>query len=133
MLHLARPVTERTETATILIVDHDAAVRDALSLTLRSSGFHVCAYASAKAFLCGGPIDGDACLLVDIDLDDMKGTDLLEHLRGMRIELPAVLMTARLRPIVFDHRRSPGVAAILQKPFGQETLLRCIRQALRRA
>ena len=50
-LHLAATTKDRFEAATIFVVDHDDAVRDALSLTLRSRGFDVQAYASAKDVL----------------------------------------------------------------------------------
>lgn len=129
-VYLAGSVRPRIGPSTILVVDHDAAVRDALSLTLSASGFGVLTFPLAGALLGVLPIKRACCLLVEFDLIDMSGTALLDCMNERGFSLPAVLMSARLRPLVFKGTRPANVAVILQKPFGQEALLRCLRYAL---
>lgn len=129
-LHLSDPVRPEIRPATVVVVDHDAAVRDALSVTLRSSGFDVRTFSSAGGFLGALPITQAGCLLIEFDLEDMTGTDLIARLHLERIALPAVIMSARLRLPVFERSHPSGVTAILQKPFGQDELLQCLRRVL---
>ncbi len=105
---------------TIFVVDPDAAVRDAISITLRANGFRVRLFGSGGEFLDRRPLVPRGCLLVEFDLLDMAGTELISRLAAARIVLPTVIMSARLR-------LPPGIAASLQKPFGQDELLRCLR------
>ena len=69
-------------------------------------------------------------MLIEYDLEDMTGIELLTRLSARRIELPAIIMSARLRPLVLDGRQPPGLITVLQKPFGQDALMRCLRHAL---
>ena len=129
-LHLADTHRPRFRRGTILIVDHDAAVRDALSFTLGAGGFGVRAFSSASALLSAGSLERDDCLLVEFDLEDMTGIELLTRLNARQVNLPAIIMSARLRPLVLEGPRPPQIAAILQKPFGQEALFRSLMLAL---
>ena len=129
-LQLGDEVRSGMGPAAILVVDHDAAVRDALSLTLKSNGFDVHAFGSAGELLSRLPVERARCLLIEFDLNDMTAPELLARLIGRRIQLPAIIMSARLRPLVLDSPRPPCITAILQKPFGQDALLRCLEHAL---
>ncbi len=129
-LYLASPIQPHIAQPTIFIVDNDAAVRDALSLTLRAGGFGVAPFGSAKELLSNAPNERAGCLLIEYDLKDMTGIELVECLYARRIDFPAVIMSARLKRPVFENPGPPGIVAVLQKPFGQEALLRCIRKAL---
>lgn len=105
-------------------------MRDALSVTLRASGFSVAAYDSAGKFLGTLPVRQRGCLLIEFDLLDMTGAELVDRLHGQRNELPAIIMSARLRLPAFQTLRPTAVTTILQKPFGQDELLRSVRGAL---
>lgn len=130
-LHHADPTGRGTKPTMVFVVDHDAAVRDALSATLRASGFDVCTFCSAGDFLRASPIGRNACLLIDFDLVDMTGIELIARLDADHRTLPAVIMNARLRIPDIGNPCPPGVTGMLQKPFGRDDLLRCLEQALR--
>lgn len=118
--------------ATIVVIDHDAAVRDALSVTLSAHGMDVLTYRSAGAFLRTSPPREPGCLLVEFDLADMSGMMLIDHLRAEEIILPAIIMSARLRLPIPEKKLPFGVTALLQKPFGQDELMEGLRYALDR-
>lgn len=115
---------------TILIVDHDAAVRDSLAISLTANGYNAQAFASAGQFLASVPTIRPSCLLVELDLEDMMGPVLVGKLIERRIELPAIIMSARLRNPALERRLPPGIVGYLQKPFGQDELMLRIQAVL---
>lgn len=129
-LYLAHSAVSVATTPTVFVVDHDAAVRDALSVSLHASGFGVLAFGSASHFLKSRPLNRKACLLVELDLKDMAGTDLITHLIAEQAMLPTILMSARLRWPVFQNPLPSDTVTVLQKPFGQTELLKSIRLAI---
>lgn len=128
-LYVARPADPEARSA-IFVIDHDAAVRDALSVILRAHGYAVSTFGSAGEFLDMRPAGRQGCILVEFDLADMSGTALIARLRAQRIHLPTIIMSARLRLPIAEDRLPPGVAALLQKPFGQDELLHGLERAL---
>ncbi len=120
-----------TKPPTIFVVDHDAAVRDSLSVTLTFSGFKVRGFQSGSAFLQSLPLREDGCLLVEFDLEDMTGMELIARLSDDHVSIPIVIMSARLR-LPFPKTEFPKNVAILQKPFGRDELLNVLQHALAR-
>jgi FixJ family two-component response regulator len=114
----------------VYIVEDDEAVRDALAVLLESTGYAVGAFASARAFLEGYRPGRPGCLLVDLDLPGMDGPELVGILVARRIELPAVLMSGRMRGPRLQNHLPRGVVGLLEKPFGDHALLQRIAFAL---
>lgn len=129
-LRFALPTGQSAKRATVFVIDHDAAVRDALSVTLRASEFGVRSFGSAGEFLDALPVGPRGCLLIEFDLADMNGTELIRLLRERRVMLPAVLMSARLRLPDIGSPPQTGISGVLQKPFGGDELLNCLRCVL---
>lgn len=129
-LYAAHPAKTAPRAPTVFIIDHDAAVRDALSISLRTSGFGVLAFSSGVHFLKTQPHARKGCLLVELDLVDMRATDLIARLAAERIMLPAIIMSARLRRPILKEPLPSGIVTILQKPFGRDELLASLRLAI---
>lgn len=115
----------------VYIVEDDEAVRDALAVLLEATGYAVGAFASARAFLDGYRPGRRGCLLVDLDLPGMDGPELVGILVARRAELPAVLMSGRMRKLRLRNPLPPGVVGLLEMPFGDHELLARIAFALR--
>lgn len=128
--HLARLVEPETAKPTIFVVDHDAAVRDALSISLVGYGYATRTYSSGKEFLRALHPSHRGCLLIEFDLQDMKATDLVASLVTKRIELPAIVMSVRLRKPALADRLPTGIVDFLQKPFGQDEMLARLHRAM---
>lgn len=114
----------------VYIVEDDEAVRDALTVLLDSIGYTVAAFASAQAFLDAYQAGRRGCLLVDLDLPEMDGPELVGILIARQITLPAILMSGRMRRPRRGNQLPLGVVALLEKPFGDGELLQRIELAL---
>jgi FixJ family two-component response regulator len=116
----------------VAVVDDDISVLDSVPPLLLQAGFAVHGFASAEAFLAADVADATSCLVLDIGLPEMSGTDLQQELarRGKRV--PIVFITARgddsLRPRVI----AAGAIACLLKPFSDTALIQAIEAALGR-
>lgn len=130
ILYVAHPAEAARQTPTVFIIDHDAAVRDALTISLRTSGFGALSFSSAGHFLNTRPLARKGCLLVELDLKDMRGTDLIAHLAAEHVMLPAIIMSARLRCPILKEPLPSGIVTVLQKPFGRDELLTSLRLAI---
>ena len=113
----------------VAIVDDDDAVRRALARLLRAHSFHVRTYQSGREFLASLNIGVPACLIVDLQMDDMTGLELLHHLAGAGRRIPAIVVTARDEPGM-DLYQFPGAVALLIKPVMRDLLLQAIKAAL---
>lgn len=116
---------------TILIVDDEPSLRDALTYTLRKEGYHVEAAASGtEAIAAARRVRPDAIVL-DIML---PGVDGLQVCRTLRAEstVPILLLSAKGEEIDRIVGLEMGADDYLGKPFAMRELLARIRAMLRR-
>lgn len=114
---------------TLVLVDDDAALRNALKFALELDGYRVQAFASGEDLLAADLPMRNVCLVLDENLPGMGGLDALEALRGRRVDLPALLITSHPGPGL---RRRAGRlrVPIVEKPLLDDVLVRSIRRAL---
>jgi FixJ family two-component response regulator len=113
---------------TILVVEDDDSMREAIERLLEAAGFECAAYASAEALLARGIDDDSACVICDLRLPGMSGLELLATLRERDISLPFILVTAHDLPGLRQKAMQRGAAAYLAKPFRGTSLIETIRQ-----
>jgi hypothetical protein len=77
----------------VSVVDDDESVRESLPDLLRQLGFAAEAFASAEAFLSSEILAETSCLLLDIVMPGMSGSDLQEELTRRQREIPIVFIT----------------------------------------
>jgi FixJ family two-component response regulator len=115
---------------TILVVEDDDSMREAIERLLGAAGFGCAAYASADALLARGVDEDSACVISDLRLPGMSGLELLAMLRERDISLPFILITAHDAPGLRQNAMRCGATAYLAKPFRGTTLLEAIRGAI---
>ena len=76
---------------TIVLVEDDRSLLNALVFALEADGFNVNAYTSAKPVLAS-PVIAD-CMVIDLKLPDLDGLTLVARLREMGSVSPAILIT----------------------------------------
>jgi FixJ family two-component response regulator len=119
----ASPQPEPHPVMQVAVVDDDAGVRGALGRLLRVSGYRVQTFASAEEFLeSGRPAELD-CLIVDVYLGGMSGSDLHAELTATRQAPPTVLVTAHDDAAITAMLRRSEEVICLRKPFDDSSLL----------
>jgi len=110
----------------VLLVEDEEPLRRILARNLSRRGYRVTEAASAAeaiTFLrAGEPFDA---LLLDVNLPDQTGWDVLRALDGANTDVPPVIVMTALRPV---RRRLDEFhpAAVLLKPFPVDALVRLV-------
>jgi FixJ family two-component response regulator len=114
----------------ISIIDDDASVREGTMDLLNSMGFVAEAFEHASAFLNSSRLHATSCLIADVQMPGMTGLELYDRLVGSGKVIPTILITAF--PNARDRARAErvGVHGYLTKPFHENELVACIREAL---
>ncbi len=118
------------EQGTVFIVDDDAAVRDGLSLLMKSVALPARFFAGADEFLREWRADMCGCLLLDVRMPGMSGLELQKELIRRRITLPVIFMTGHGDVQMAVEALQQGAFDFLEKPFRDEELLQRIHRAL---
>jgi CheY-like chemotaxis protein len=126
---LARGLLRTGDVPSILVVDDDTDLREALHELLSLQGFDVGAaadVATACAAIARRPFDvvlSDICMPGD-------GATLPQRCREIRPDTRVIVMTAFDQPGLRERARAEGAVAFLRKPLSQRLLRRALRQAL---
>lgn len=121
-----------TNSTHILVVDDEAGIRDMVCDALRMSNYnvHECSdAASAIEFLRHQTVD---LLVTDINMPGMDGYEMLNHLRNLGNQTPAIMLTARQDKQDITKGFRIGADDYVTKPFGLEELLLRVQAVLRR-
>jgi FixJ family two-component response regulator len=109
----------------IAIVDDDPSIRRSLHRVLRSAGYAVETFASARDYLEWLPTGRAACVVLDVHMDVMTGFDLQE-----RLTAPIVFITAHDDGVTRARIEKSRPAGHLVKPFDEAAVLAAIRRAI---
>jgi len=123
-----------TDERTIVhIVDDDAAVRDSLSLLLRTVGLPSRTYASADEFLVAYMPEEVSCLVADIRMPGLSGLELQQELLERHADVPIIFITGHGDVPMAVNAMKSGALDFIQKPFRDQDLLDRIHHALQQA
>ena len=78
----------------IFIVDDDKRFNTSLARLVKSIGFDVESFLSAKEFLARGGHDGLSCLLLDVRMPGLTGPELQVELAKRDLSVPIIFLTA---------------------------------------
>lgn len=116
----------------VYVVDDDAAVRQSLSLLLKSVGLRTQSFESAAAFLAAWNEDQPGCLVLDIRMPGMSGLELQTRLLNQALAPPIIFITGHGDVSMAVRAMREGAVEFLKKPFDDQALLDSIYAALRR-
>lgn len=114
----------------VIVVDDEAPIREAVEQWLTLSSFNVQVYSRAEDCLAQLPEHFPGVILTDVRMPGMNGMELLNRLQAIDADLPVILLTGHGDvPMAVDAMRE-GAYDFLEKPFSPEVLLRNLRRAL---
>jgi two-component system, OmpR family, response regulator MprA len=120
-------------TVTILIVDDDRSLRDALRRTLTLSGYDVKAAEGGVEGLELVAATSPEAIVLDIGMPDVDGLEVCRRLRAAGDRVPILMLTARDAVEDRIEGLDAGADDYLVKPFDNGELRARLRALLRRA
>ena len=115
----------------VYVVDDDAAVRRGIERLLRASGYVCRVFENAKEYLAAQlePVRA-SCMVLDIRMPEISGTELQELLRGTAHEVPIIFVTGHGDIPTCVKALKAGAVSFLTKPFDESSLLAAVSEAL---
>src|SRR5688572_1970047 len=116
----------------VLVVDDEAALVALNSEVLKRLGYEPVAFSDGAAALAGfeaAPQRFDA-VIADEVMPGLTGTDLARKLREHRADLPILLVSGYIGPLMTERARAAGVDQILKKPVHSRELAAALARAL---
>ena len=117
-------------TGTIYLIDDDNSMRDSLARMLRDVGYTVQDFESATSFLQNSLPVAPAVIVLDMQMPDVNGLDLMERLEKLGRKSPIVFLSGQSHPQQIVKGLKKGALDFLFKPFNIDELLQAIDQAL---
>ena len=117
---------------TIVVIDDDPAIREALGALLRSVGLQVKLLASVGEFFKSGRPEGPSCLVLDVRLPGTSGLDFQRELADANVHLPIIFITGHGDIPMSVQAMKGGAIEFLTKPFRDQDLLDAIQHGIAR-
>lgn len=115
---------------TVLVVEDDPAMCNALSRLIKAAGLQVETFANAQSFLDACPPPRPGCLILDVRLPGMSGLELQKNLVERGTHLPVIVITGHGDIPMAIRAMKAGALDFFEKPFNSQALLERVRQAL---
>jgi FixJ family two-component response regulator len=118
--------------ATVIVIDDDPSVREALGNLLRSVDLQTNLHGSVAEFLKAGRPEGPTCLVLDVRLPGRGGLDFQGELSKAGIHLPIIFITGHGDIPMLVQAMKGGAIEFMTKPFRDQDLLDAIQLGLER-
>ena len=118
---------------TVILIDDDSGVRDAVQSLLRSAGLRAVAFNSIQQFVTNIGPNLPGCLLLDIMLPDQSGLDFFEGIARANVYLPVIFITGHADIAMSVKAMKFGATDFLVKPVQPQDLLNAIQLAIESA
>lgn len=114
----------------IRLVDDDPAVLDSLGFMLECEGYTVKTFTGPMAFLRGDSPSDPGCIVLDLQMPEMDGLELLREMMRRGYNVPIVFLSAHgdLRSAVSAMKL--GSLDFFEKPLDEEAFLTFLREVL---
>jgi FixJ family two-component response regulator len=118
--------------ATVIVIDDDPGVREALGSLLRSVGLQANLHGSVAEFLEARRPDGPTCLVLDVRLPGQGGLDFQRELSKAGLHVPIIFITGHGDIPMSVEAMKGGAIEFMTKPFRDQDLLDAIQLGLER-
>lgn len=127
------PLNKATESQpTVVIVDDDQGIREALGALMRSVGLQVELLGSVPEFLMSEHRTRPTCLVLDVRLPGRSGLDFQRELTAANVRIPIIFITGHADIPMSVQAMKGGAMEFLTKPFRDQDLLDAVQAGLER-
>ena len=123
-------VENLSHTSTVFVLDDEPAVCDSLRDLLEAEHYQVHTFDSPKAFLQSVGQSQNACLILDLNMSEMNGLDVLQIVMRQKPKLPTIVLTAYAKVSSVVSAMKSGAVNLLEKPCSDVQLLDAVRDAI---
>lgn len=123
----AAPAADTGNNKTLVVADDSIVIRKMVELALENEAFNVVGYSSAQEVLDNMGTDDPALVIVDLNLPDSKGTEVVQKIKAKK-DIPCLVFAAKNAGIDEDKIKSEGVADLVAKPFRDEDLIAKVKE-----
>ncbi len=116
--------------ALVHLIDDDEAVRKSLSFLLKAADYSVETYDSAKTYLEQAASSRCDCIVTDVRMPEISGLQLIRKIRGSGSAVSIIVITGHGDVPIAVEAMKAGACDFLEKPFGNESLIRAIEGAV---
>jgi DNA-binding NtrC family response regulator len=125
-------VAERTNTGRVLIIDDEAAIRESLQILLEEEGYEIANAQDGEEGLALLDAQSFDLVLLDFQLPDRNGLEILADIRERDPEMAVIMITAYGTPENAVAAIKGGAANFIAKPWTNEKLQADVRSAIGR-
>ncbi|KOV65206.1 response regulator [Streptomyces sp. MMG1121] len=119
-------------TRRVLVVDHEPQLLHALDVSLTAQSYAVATAPDTTSALSLAADKPPDAVIVDLDLPDLDGTDVITNLRSWS-SIPVIALSEHAAPSDVAGVLDAGADDYVTKPFAMEELLARLRAVLRRS
>jgi FixJ family two-component response regulator len=115
---------------TVVVIDDDQSVREALQGLLQSVALPVELFSSVREFLDSNRLDAPGCLVLDVRLPGQSGLDFHADLVKANVPLPVIFISGHADVPMSVKAMKAGAVEFLTKPVRHQDLLDAIHRAI---
>lgn len=128
----SQPSKSESEQPLVIVVDDDAAVREAVQELMLSAGMECVSFESTGELLKANVLDRPGCLVLDVRMPGSSGLDLQLHLTASGNPKPIVFLTGYGDIPMSVQAMKAGAVDFLTKPVRDQTLLDAVSAGIKR-
>nr|WP_255643116.1 response regulator [Acidocella sp. KAb 2-4] len=114
----------------VMVVNDDAAMRDALQFRLRLEGLEVQAHADGAALLASRDLARAGCVILKDQMPGVGAFETLLRLHALDLAPPVILLTGAASAALRHRAAAAGVWLVLEKPILDNGLVDAVGHAL---
>jgi CheY-like chemotaxis protein len=125
-------ISGNNSVASILFVDDEESITSSVQRLLKNAGYEITTCTSAKSAIevFDGNSEAFDIVITDQYMPEMTGDIMVEKLRTIRREIPAILCTGYGQKEVFDDMKKAGFQIVLFKPVSKLDYIKAINKLL---
>jgi FixJ family two-component response regulator len=114
----------------IFVVDDDETMRDTLLAVLAPEGCRVTCFAEGQSFLLAARARTPACILLDVNMPDRSGLDVLRELDAPHYPAPILIVSGQRDVPTAVNAIKGGALDFIEKPFEAAAVVARVRDAI---
>ncbi len=115
---------------TVIIIDDDQSVREALKGLFESVGLIAETHGSVREFIAADDPEKTGCIVLDIRLPGQSGLEFQEALATSNVPRSVVLISAHVDVPMAVRAMKAGAIDVLSKPVREQDLLEAVNRAI---